>query len=164
MNKKGFTLVELITTFALAAVIMVLLINIVVLIKNIYTNTSTRTELLIKQANLSNVVNSKLQNGKIKSYTDCSSYNDSQFYYSFELVDGSNIDFKKVNNKIIFGDYTYESIDGVSISTPIVNSDMDIFSIKLPIEYKLYNDEDFGINFVYLGSITRNSDNSVCQN
>ena len=41
MNKKGFTLVELITTFALATVIIVLLINIVLLIKNIYSKNNS---------------------------------------------------------------------------------------------------------------------------
>ena len=55
MNNKGLTLVELITTFALTSVIVVLLINIVVVIKNVYSKSDIKTELYINQSNLSNV-------------------------------------------------------------------------------------------------------------
>ena len=43
--KRGFTLVELITTFALTAVIIVLLLNVVIIIRNLYTSSNVKTQL-----------------------------------------------------------------------------------------------------------------------
>ena len=48
MDKKGFTLVELITTLALTSVIVILLINVVLVINNVYSKSSIKTELYIK--------------------------------------------------------------------------------------------------------------------
>ena len=52
MNNKGLTLIELITTFALSAVIIVLLINVVVSIRNVYSKVSVKSDLYITQSNL----------------------------------------------------------------------------------------------------------------
>ena len=152
MNKKGFTLVELITTFALAAVIFVILINILVLIKNIYTSSDTKTQLLINQANLSNALNSKLKNENIVSYSECS---DSDFCYEFVLSDDSSVKLEVTNSKIKFGDYVYKLVDGTSISTPVFTNDTSGFlNIKIPITNKMFPDEEFGINLVYLGYVS----------
>ena len=59
LNKKGFTLIELITTFALASVLIIILINIIIVIKNVYSKNDIRSELLIEQSNLSNLINKK---------------------------------------------------------------------------------------------------------
>ena len=53
MNKKGFTLIELITTFALASVIIVILVNIIGIIKEMYVKTDVKSKLLVEQSNLS---------------------------------------------------------------------------------------------------------------
>ena len=70
MNKKGFTLVELITTFALAAVIIAILINIVLIIKDIYVKYEIKTEMLIKQGELNSVINEKIING-VTTFSTC---------------------------------------------------------------------------------------------
>ena len=58
MNNKGFTVVELITTFAVASAIALVLFNIVLIIKNLYSNSNIKTNLLINQGNLSEQFNS----------------------------------------------------------------------------------------------------------
>ncbi|MBQ9071555.1 MAG: prepilin-type N-terminal cleavage/methylation domain-containing protein [Bacilli bacterium] len=150
MNKRGFTLVELITTFALAAVILVILINVLVLIKEIYTKSDTKTQLLINQANLSNAINSKLNNENIESYSECS---DSEFCYEFVLSDETSIKLEVTATKIKFGNYVYKLIEGTEISTPVVVDDTNFLNIKISIQNKLYENEDFGINYVYLKNL-----------
>ena len=57
MNNKGLTLIELITTFALSAVIIVLLINVVASIRTVYSKVSIKSDLYITQSNLSTALN-----------------------------------------------------------------------------------------------------------
>ena len=71
LNKKGFTLIELITTFALASVLIIILINIIIVIKNIYSKNDIRSELLLEQSNLSNLINKKFDKDFLNSYFPC---------------------------------------------------------------------------------------------
>lgn len=157
MNKRGFTLVELITTFALSAVIITILTNIVLIMKNMYNNTSAKTELYINQANLSNYINSKLNNGNLLTYSTC---NDSNFCYTFTFSDGTTSRLVITDNKITFGDYNYvlksnnyvegESFDILN-TAPLSDSTLNdsIMVINIPIKSKLYPKENFGVNIVY---------------
>ena len=51
--KKGFTVVELIASFTLAIIIAVLMFQVVLIIKGIFTNSGLKTQLLNKQALIS---------------------------------------------------------------------------------------------------------------
>ena len=158
MNNKGLTLVELITTFALTAAIVVLLINVVVVIKNVYSNTTIKTELYIKQANLSNILNSKINYGTLKSYETC---DEGTFCYKFTLEDEESeeeeIELNVTENKITFGDYVYELTEISKVENPSLKEEdidkddsNDILVLTIPIKCELYPNIDFGINLVYL--------------
>jgi len=156
MNKKGFTVIELITTFALSTVIIIILVNVVLMIKNIYSENDIKSELLIEQSNLSNIINKKIIKDNLKTYEVCS---DSSFCYKFEFVDGTTstlvvgddyIKFDsyvyKIKSGTSIGDSTFEIID-VNVSSTEVNN--SILVIKIPIINKIYPNDDFGINIVY---------------
>lgn len=156
MNKKGFTVIELITTFALSTVIIIILINVVLMIKNIYSENNIKSELLIEQSNLSNLINKKFTKDNLKTYEAC---NDSSFCYKFEFVDGTTSTLVVGDDYIKFDSYKYKIKSGTSIgeskleitdvevsSTEVNNS---ILVIKIPIINKIYPNEDFGINLVY---------------
>ena len=157
MNKKGFTLVELITTFALATVIIVLLVNVIIVIKNIYSKNDIKSELLINQSNLSNVINKKLIEDSLDTYTPC---DDSDFCYNFNFVDGSSSKLVVTNDSIKFDNYVYNLKNGVVIENPIIDIIVDIevsntnhnnsfLILKIPIKHKVYPNKDFGIDLVY---------------
>jgi hypothetical protein len=156
MNKKGFTLIELITTFALTSVIIIILINIVIVIKNIYTKNDVKSELLIEQSNLSNLINKKFDVDFLNSYTQC---NDSEFCYTFYFVDGTSSKLVVTDNYIKFDSYVYKFKKGTTSQNPTLQLlDTEALSgslangflvIKIPIKNKLYPNEDFGINIVY---------------
>lgn len=156
MKNKGFTLVELITTFALTAVIVILLINIIVVIRNIYSKTNIKTELYINQSNLSNAMNKKIDKDNLDSYEEC---NDENFCYIFNFIDNESVKLTISDTNIKFGDYVYKLGSGVTVDNPSVTTEYisDVESdknnsflvIKIPIKHKLYPNTDFGINLVY---------------
>lgn len=156
INKRGFTLVELITTFALAAVIIVLLINIIVVIRNIYSKTDMKTELYINQSNLSNAMNEKISEDNLLSYEEC---NDTEFCYIFNFYDDDSVKLSVDDNTITFGTFVYKLNSNSKIVNPSVTKEhIDIndtskndsfLIIKIPITCSLYPDIDFGINLVY---------------
>jgi len=154
MNKKGFTLVELITTFALTAVIVTILVNVSVIIRNMYNKANIKTHLLIEQANLSNALNTKLNKKNLVDYSSCTGYS---FCYDFAFSDGSTERLAIDDTYIKFGNYIYKLKDGsevgsVSLGKEAISeesSDSEFLVLRIPIVNKLYPNEDFGINLVY---------------
>ena len=156
MNKKGFTLVELITTFALSAVIVILLMNIIVVIKNIYSKTSIKTELYINQSNLSNAMNKVINKDNLESYEEC---DDEEICYLFKFYNGESTKLIVTDSLVKFGDIVYKlgpkvSVGEVNVSTETIdNVSIDkndsFLVIKVPINCELYPNIDFGINLVY---------------
>ena len=154
MNKRGFSLIELVTTCALSSVIIILLINIIVILKNTYTKNNIKTTLLINQGNLSNALNSKITRNNVLTHEPCSG---GLLCYNFTFVDGEVIQLLIEEKKIKFGNYTYVLKEGSKVSNPSIydeyldiNTSNDRFMvIKIPIKNKLYPNEDFGINLVY---------------
>ena len=156
MKKNGFTLVELITTFALIAAIIVILTNVVLIIKDLYVKYNIKTELLIKQGDLNSYVNDIIVNGKLVSYSV------SNNEYTFNLTDGNSYTLTVTNDTITFENtntnetYVYKAIEGVtigqidaSVSQPTFTTG-NIIQIKIPINHKLFSNEDFGLNLVYI--------------
>lgn len=160
MNNKGLTLIELITTFALSAVIIVLLINVVVSIRNVYSKVSIKSDLYITQSNLSNALNSKLHDNQLDSYSTCL---DSTFCYNFTLVNGETLKLVVEENKIILGDQVYKLTDKTKVVNPTLDIEYielkeeytgnNILVLKIPIINELYPNIDFGVNVVYLYNI-----------
>ena len=159
MNNKGFTVVELITTFAVASAIALILFNIVLIIKNFYSTSNIKTNLLINQANLSEQFNSITLHDDISSIDFC---NDEVICYEFVYTDGNKYKLTINNNIIKFGNYTYklekgshidennivvrrEKIDSVSVGEKNA-----ILNVRIPILSDQYPGKDFGLNYVYL--------------
>lgn len=160
MNNKGLTLIELITTFALSAVIIVLLINVVVSIRTLYSKFYIKSDLYILQANLSNSLNSKLHNVQLDTYETCI---DSSFCYNFILTTGESFKLIVEETKITVGDKVFKLYDKTKVVNPTLipeyielkeeYSGDDILVLKIPIINELYPNTDFGINLVYLYNV-----------
>ena len=156
MKNKGFTLVELITTFALASVIVILLINLIVVIRNIYSKTNIKTELYINQSNLSNIMNKKINKDNLDSYEECS---DEEFCYIFSFVDGETIKLSATESVIKFGDFVYKLDNRSKVVNPSLTTEYfaeivddvndSILIINIPIENDMYPNTNFGINLIY---------------
>ena len=57
MNKKGFTIIELLTTFILITVVLSLMIVISTNLNKVYVSSSTKTQLYYKQSLISKELN-----------------------------------------------------------------------------------------------------------
>ena len=158
MNNKGFTLVELITTFAVASVVALILFNVVLSIKNTYSKANMKTNLLINQANLSNQVNSKALDENIIEIDLCDL---STYCYKIKYTDGKTLNLVIKEKSVSFGNYTYKlengsyvDLNNIKLSYKtfdgIIDSKDSILNIKVPIKSKQIENHDFGLNFVYL--------------
>lgn len=156
MNKKGFTLIELVTTFALASVIIIILVNIIGIIKEIYVKTDVKSKLLVEQSNLSHLINKKFTEDNLESYTACM---DTDFCYQFNFIDGTSAKLIVGQDYITFNNYTYKLVNDstiestnfekIEVETIDENSNNSFLIIEIVIKNKLYKDKDFGINLVY---------------
>lgn len=146
MNNKGFTLVELIVSFVLVSVISIFLFQVVSIISSIYSEEGIKTELVLEQSSISNIINKDiLLNEKNGNYVRRIVYiNDNQLDIRF--LDGSNktifVDHKK--NTISYGSFTQKFLNGTKIGN--IEFDFDYLTdtslkynglsyIKIPITY-----------------------------
>lgn len=156
MKKSGFTTVELIITFALTTFIMIFLFEVVIIIRETFTSTGFKTELVSKQANISRIVNRELNEKNITNIINCGN-NCIEIHFDNET--SQNLIVDRQNNLFTFGEYTTELVNNSSfglIETDIYtdpnignNKLNSILKIKIPIHHQLY-DEDFGLNIIYL--------------
>ena len=149
MNNKGFTVVELITTFCLSAAVILIFFNVVLMIRDVYVTSNLKTKLLINQADLSVALNSKIRPGLLESVSGC---DDSDFCYKFTFKNGEIDTLIVEDNYIKFGNYVYKLDDGTQI-TDLLDS---FLVLKISIKNKLF-DDDFGINLVYLYNSNKTS-------
>ena len=158
MNNKGFTVVELITTFVVASAIALLLFNVVLIIKNFYSSSNIKTNLLINQGNLSEQFNFATLNADISSIDPCI---DSVKCYEFTYSDGNKYKLIIESNIIKFGNYTYKldsgshiDEEGVTVTREKIDSVSSgeknaILNVKIPIISDQFPGKDFGLNYVY---------------
>ncbi|HHW69064.1 MAG TPA: hypothetical protein GX747_01830 [Tenericutes bacterium] len=156
MNKKGFTLVELLSSIVFVSLIAFVLIEIVMSLKNLYDTSGLKTELLNKQGIISNKINSTLLTNSVVLVQRCGNE-----CIDFTMSDNSviklEIDIK--NNIISFGDYKTELNQNSQFGQIRINNILSTFShptkfdgilnIKIPIKSNNFEDKDFGINIVY---------------
>ncbi len=156
MNKKGFTVVELIVSFSLISLIVALLFQVIFILKDLYTDSGIRTELLTKQAIISEKINDELTNKTLVYANKCGNN-----CINFAFSDGSmsELSFNRDDNTFKYGDYKTKLISGsiygnINISTETIvgvstGRNNSIVKINIPIYHKLFKKEDYGINIAY---------------
>jgi len=145
MNKKGFTVVELMTTFALVAIISILLINLTITLKEIYVNGDMKTALLTKQGTMTDKIYKDLKENKFISLTSCGTN-----CINFEYETGTKVLKINKDKKILtYDNYSIKLGDGGYFGTvEISNYDSDIgyiLNLNVPIYNRLVKG-NFGIN------------------
>ena len=159
MNKKGMTVVELIVSFSLVMTIVVFLIQIIINLTGIYNNNDKKTELLNKQALISDNINTAFMDKQLIQITECDTPNKN--CYKFIYANGDS-DTLRINDNILrfekftselngatFGDlkldvaYTptvtpdeYNPTNGIFILTIPINSDINYnFDVKIVYQF-----------------------------
>lgn len=169
-KNRGFSLVELIVSFTLTMVIVVILFEIVVTMKNLYVNSVTKTELLNKQNLFTDYIYSDIINYGLNNVYGCGdncisfSYNNGSIknlewsFYSDENV-------SQALQTLSYGEYKINLISNASFDTTLsVSNDAytlegvkicsnpieQYFSIQLPIKHSMFDNKDFGIKILYV--------------
>ncbi len=154
-NNKGFTVVELTVSFCLIATIAILLFQIILSLKEIYTNGDIKTGLLTKQALMTKKIKQDLNNKNLTAINNCDD-NSECFRFVFNNTEQKDL-VVDTENKVItydgyslnlnesskFGQMTEENYVGTSKS-----GNNSIIHINIPITNELV-DGDFGINIVH---------------
>ncbi|MDD2181574.1 MAG: hypothetical protein PHW32_04310, partial [Bacilli bacterium] len=156
LNNKGFTVVELVLSFSVTTIVIVLLFQLVVSLKDLYNSSGFKTELFIKQATITEQINKELNNKTIISVDDCGTD-----CIVFNFTDGSSselsvnreqviLNYSGYSTKLVkdsyFGDAEVEFYRNIENTTNNIDS---FILINIPIYYDLYEDDNFGINIVY---------------
>lgn len=154
MNKKGFTTIELIASFSIAMVILIVLFNVVLIMKDSYQNLDGETELLVQKDNLSYTINKKLRDKNLVQLTTCT---DATNCYLFTYDDSTfdKLIYDKDKKVITFNSYTFEISDSITANDIKINEHYDdttstlyngYFIINIPLKY---NNKDYSIKIIH---------------
>lgn len=149
---KGFTTVELIVSFALTSVMLLLLFELVVSIRGLYLSSGIKTELLTKQAVMTSKINEDFTNYNILSMSNCG-VDCLNIHFEGGLIKQLSVD--ATNGLLKYGNYVSELIQGSRFLQPTVltyteptspaNNADSYFIIKIVVTHRLYENEDFGV-------------------
>lgn len=175
-KNQGFSIIELIVSFALTMIIVVILFEIIISLKNVYESSVTKSALVSRQNILTDYIYSDLNDFGLASVTACGN-NCIQFMYkngdiknlSWEYEYDTDLQ-KQSFQKIKYGDYavdlitnskfdlslnanhsTYE-FKGVRVCTSTKSYPSNVIyflDIKLPIYNTKFENQDFGLNILY---------------
>ena len=151
MNNKGFTTIELITSFSLASVIMLILFNVIIIMKDNLSIVNALTTTLVSKDNLSYNINKRLKEKELTSLTMCE---DGDKCYLFSYSDSTTDKLVYNDNSITFNNYTFEITDDVVVSAPIITEHYDTMTSTIYNGYIIINipitvdNKDYSINTV----------------
>lgn len=152
-NKKGFTLVEMLVSFVLSMVLMIILFQLIIVLKEIYVSSGIKTELLNKQYLITNKIYSDLNNKKIRKIESCmESTICIDFTYSDNTVKRLTADMEQKTiqydtYKIKFSSDSY--IEIIIVNTTSSGIGKSMFNVKIGVKNDLNRNNDFGINILY---------------
>lgn len=141
MNKRGFTLVELVISIALLSVVMVFLLNFLELISNEDDGVEKETLVQLDKMTVSKTINEDLHSDSISTLTCTSNA------CSITTVGGKTKKLSLNDNLLLYEDITSEK-------TKV------ILKRKLSIDYKISSEEKTYIRLITLTDET-NADNNI---
>ena len=152
-NNKAFTLVELLAAFTLSSIIIIIMFQLIINLKDLYMSSGIKTELLNKQYLMTNKIYSDLNTLKISSIEACTN---KEICISFIYSDGTikNLEIDKQNKTLAYDNYIIKlnnstNFGNIIIETTGSNLEDKILNINIPIYNEIIKNTNFGINIVY---------------
>lgn len=162
MSKKGFTLVELLMSIVLSSVVLILLLQMLLVLKDLYVNDSIKTEILIRKSNIIKKISSTFEESPITKIRTCGT-NPSNCL-KFTLASGSEYELSldRTKNIVKFGSFNvkltesseiYEDLDAcyfynnMSLTSGSASHNTGI-RIRIPIKDNLL-EEEFDATIIY---------------
>lgn len=133
-NNKGFSILELIVSFTLTMVIVVILFEIIVAMKDVYEKSVTKTELINKQNIFTDLIYNDINSYGLSALTACGN-NCIQFSYGNGTVKNlvwafDNVSTNQENTQYVsafqtlqYGDYKADLIKNSSFDPDLISND-----------------------------------------
>ena len=157
MNNKGFTLVELLVSFVLSMIIVIILFQLIINLKEVYMSSGVKTDLLNKQNLITNKIYSDLLDKTVSSISNCA---DSNICINFIFSDGisKKIIADESSKTLSYDDYVIKLDSNSYFNNVYINTKESgvndgynrLLNVNIPIYNDLFDDTDFGINIVYM--------------
>ncbi len=145
-NNKGFSIIELIVSFSICIIVVVVLFQIVVVLKEVYEKSSVKTVLLNKQNIIVNLIYEDILDKGLNSVASCGDY---CITFKFTNNTSKNLSYSEPNKSISYGDYNNPVISGSTINKAVIFTNNEVISVYMPISHKLFSNSDFGIHIVH---------------
>lgn len=147
MNKKGFTLIEVLVSFTLVSVIAIFLFQIIYIVRDIYKEKSVKSELYIESYNLSNTINRDIITNDDLTKVEKTSGDNVNLTFGNKTI---SITIDRTNHTINYGNYSVNILSSATIGDITLDYDYvmaksgknGILKIIIPISHDGYN-EDF---------------------
>lgn len=162
MNKKGATIVELVVSVTILTVIVMLLFQTIISLKEVYNSSGIKTEMLNKQSLINKMINDDLRTKKIELATTCGSENACLAFYFQDGTQKTLELIKKTDTTpayFVYGDYKTELVNQSNFGSYEISSETlyevvgltndSILNLNIPITHPLLNNQDYGIKIVY---------------
>ena len=157
LNKRGFTVVELLVSFAIISVILVAMFSVIFTLTTNYSTASVGSELISTQAVITKQLADDLLNDNITSVVTCG---DKCIDINYQASGIKRLEITKENQRTLFkyGDFSKKLVDGSKFDKPTVtnniiegvasNRNNGIITFNFPITH---NDikGDYGIHLTY---------------
>lgn len=152
MKNKGFTIVEMLSAFILSSIIIIILFQLIINLKEVYQASGSKTDMLNKKNILIDKVYSDLNEKKLVDFSTCGSNCINLIYSTGEtkqlMQDNSN-------KTITYGDYVMKVTKDYELSDIYTETSGNVYAynneavlnIKIPIISA--TNEDYSINIVY---------------
>lgn len=157
MNNKGFTLVELLVSFTLSMIIVIILFQLIINLKEVYVQTGLKTELLNKQNLMENKIYNDLLNRQVTSIDNCNT-GLLCINFTYENGDTKKLELNNIEQTLSYDGFIiklnnnsyFQTINVITKESQTNSKYNRIFDIKIPIYNDTYENTDFGINIVYI--------------
>lgn len=152
-NNKGFTLVELLVSFTLSMILIIIMFQLIINLKDVYMTSGIKTEMINKQYLMTNKIYKDLTEKKLTGISKCES-GQNCINLSFSTGETKTFTVDLTNNTLNYDNYVVKTNNTSTIGTIIISSNTitetkKILTIKVPITNSNFKNDDFGINIVY---------------
>lgn len=156
MNKKGFTLIELILSLSIGVATLITLFQIVFMVRNIYVESGIKVKMLEKQLIINQKVNNDFASKKLIVAKKCSN---TCVEFTFQSGEIKRLEYNRSTKIFKYGDFSTKlvgqsnfgniSINVEKIYEPTSLATDSILTIDVPIYNSLFQGDNFGLKLVY---------------
>lgn len=153
MKNKGFTLIEMLVSFVLSIVLIIILFQLILNLKEVYMSSGIKSELLNKQNIITNKIYKDLKEKQVISLEECEP---ALVCVNLNFSDGTTKTIKadEIDKTIEYDDYKIKLNNGsyfgnININTNSYGGKDNLIDIKIPVYNYLFKNTDFGINILY---------------